>query len=344
MNMIMHGDGHGGIHHHDGLVDVNGVFPDRFDLVLTNPWFGGNVGNDQKVNSSAETRVSDDADYVRRCEERYGQPWRERYDVLRAAADARSPILELFEIGRGKANRSTEIMFVERSLQLLKPGGRLGIVLPDGNLNNPSLAWLRRWCEGRARIDAIVSLPEATFVWSKATVKASVVFLTRFTDADELAWENAWAGAHAAIDAHFDAERDSALAELDTLELKRPGAWARGSAPAYSRGLGKSVLTRPRWAKDAGDLGKAAWGRVEAAIRAIDSRHDAALWAEVRERFDYPVFVAAPSTVGITSTGDTENAANDLPALLTAYAAFRRWRDSGAEPDATPSFPLPFAA
>lgn len=37
MNMIMHGDGHGGIHYHDGLVDVNGVFPERFHIVLTNP-------------------------------------------------------------------------------------------------------------------------------------------------------------------------------------------------------------------------------------------------------------------------------------------------------------------
>ena len=30
MNMIMHGDGHGGIHYHDGLVDINGIFPTRF--------------------------------------------------------------------------------------------------------------------------------------------------------------------------------------------------------------------------------------------------------------------------------------------------------------------------
>ncbi len=37
MNMIMHGDGHGGIHYHDGLVDINGIFPGRFDIVMTNP-------------------------------------------------------------------------------------------------------------------------------------------------------------------------------------------------------------------------------------------------------------------------------------------------------------------
>ena len=40
MNMVMHGDGHGGIHYHDGLVDINGIFDGRFDIVLTNPPFG----------------------------------------------------------------------------------------------------------------------------------------------------------------------------------------------------------------------------------------------------------------------------------------------------------------
>ena len=37
MNMIMHGDGHGGVHHHDGFMNVNGIFEGRFDIILTNP-------------------------------------------------------------------------------------------------------------------------------------------------------------------------------------------------------------------------------------------------------------------------------------------------------------------
>jgi type I restriction enzyme M protein len=37
MNMVMHGDGHGGIHHHDGFLNINGIFEERFDIVLTNP-------------------------------------------------------------------------------------------------------------------------------------------------------------------------------------------------------------------------------------------------------------------------------------------------------------------
>ena len=186
MNMIMHGDGHGGIHHHDGLVDINGIFPTRFDVVMTNPPFGSNVGNDQKVDGGEETRIHKDSAYRDACLERYGEAWERSHQRMLDAGGTN--ILDLFEIGKGKANRATEIIFVERCLSLLKPGGRMGIVLPDGNLNNPSLSWLRRWCEGKARILAVVSLPEETFRSADATVKASLVFFRRFTAADEAAW------------------------------------------------------------------------------------------------------------------------------------------------------------
>src|SRR5439155_13558390 len=49
MNMIMHGDGHGGVHHHNGLLNVNGIFEGRFKIVLTNPPFGANVTEDNVV-------------------------------------------------------------------------------------------------------------------------------------------------------------------------------------------------------------------------------------------------------------------------------------------------------
>ena len=43
MNMIMHGDGHNGIHHSDGLINVNGIFRNHFDVILTNPPFGSTL-------------------------------------------------------------------------------------------------------------------------------------------------------------------------------------------------------------------------------------------------------------------------------------------------------------
>ena len=57
MNMIMHGDGHGGVHHHDGYLNVNGIFEGQFDISLTNPPFGANVEPSDKILQS-EIEVS----------------------------------------------------------------------------------------------------------------------------------------------------------------------------------------------------------------------------------------------------------------------------------------------
>lgn len=388
MNMIMHGDGHGGIHYHDGLLDINGIFSGRFDLVLTNPPFGSNVGSDQKVGGSDETRVPTDAAYLQRCQERgYGAPWEASHNRLLQAAREKTPILDLFEIGKDKNNRPTELIFVERCLNLLKPGGRMGIVLPDGNLNNPSLAWLRRWAEGRAKLLAVVSLPEETFRSSNATVKASLVFLHKFTDAQAAQWESAWTQAHAELDAQFDAQRNTAhgeyaprivsgedadaarlLEELAALGLQRALLpWQRGQAPAYPRQAAPTTQSKPAWLgevarghkKSAAELKKQAsaaladvqkrsdalLSELKTKYKAIDEAHTAALWARVRELFDYPVFVAAPKTVGITSTGETgEGVASELPEVLRAYRDFEKWVEQGAQPEATPNFQLPSAA
>ena len=389
MNMIMHGDGHGGIHYHDGLVDINGIFPGRFDVVVTNPPFGSNVGSDQKIGGSGETRIHEDETYLYRCRARYGEAWERSYRRMKDATGTN--ILDLFEIGRGKANRATEIIFVERCLGLLKPGGRMGIVLPDGNLNNPSLDWLRRWCEGKARILAVVSLPEETFRSADATVKASLVFLRRFTGDDERAWEAAWTAAHAGHDAAFDARRDALCTDFGrrivTGESEAAGkivdeqamlgvartapAWSAGPPPGYPRGIGPTRLAKPRWKgaansasdkervarlkrdyaavfegdEDARARADALFRALRAALRSVDEAHDAALWATVREAFDYPVFVAAPRAVGITSTGETgENVPDDLPGTLDAWRAFESWVEAGAEPEDAPDFRLPSAA
>jgi type I restriction enzyme M protein len=65
----------------------------------------------------------------------------------------------------------------------------------------------------------------------------------------------------------------------------------------------------------------------------------------VRAELDYPVFIAAPKSVGITSTGETgENVPNELPAILEAYRKFEAWLDAGATAEKIPDFQLPSAA
>jgi len=88
-------------------------------------------------------------------------------------------ILSKFEFGIDKDIQNTEILFIERSLDLLKSGGRLGIVLPDSILTNSSLQYVRKFILKKARIIAVVSLPQHTFVPSGASVKSSLLFLEK---------------------------------------------------------------------------------------------------------------------------------------------------------------------
>ncbi len=71
-----------------------------------------------------------------------------------------------------------QVLFIERCLQLLKPGGRAGIVLPEGVFGNPSDRYIWEYVRQNASVLAIVSLPPETFQPSTHT-KTSVVFLQK---------------------------------------------------------------------------------------------------------------------------------------------------------------------
>ena len=72
-----------------------------------------------------------------------------------------------------------EILFIERCLQLLRPGGRLGIVLPNGQFENSSLEYLRKFITNIANILGIILLPQETFIPYGTGVKASLLFLQK---------------------------------------------------------------------------------------------------------------------------------------------------------------------
>lgn len=83
------------------------------------------------------------------------------------------------------ASVSFEILAVERCLQLLRPGGRLAIVLPDSVLSNKNTAHVRRWIERNAIVKAIISLPLQTFCPFGANIKTSVIVLSRRLRSDQ---------------------------------------------------------------------------------------------------------------------------------------------------------------
>jgi type I restriction enzyme M protein len=107
-----------------------------------------------------------------------------KYDILLTnppfgAVVKDEEILRNFELGKGRKAQRSEILFIERCLDLLKSGWKMGIVLPDGILTNSSLQYVRDFINKNAKILAVVSLPQLAFVSSGAGVKASLLFLQK---------------------------------------------------------------------------------------------------------------------------------------------------------------------
>ncbi|MCL1992583.1 MAG: N-6 DNA methylase [Spirochaetes bacterium] len=80
-----------------------------------------------------------------------------------------------------QTTQNTEIMFIERCLKLLKEGGRMAIVLPNGTFENPSLEYLRFYIKRKSKLLAIVKLPQETFIPYGTGVKTSILFLEKTT-------------------------------------------------------------------------------------------------------------------------------------------------------------------
>lgn len=103
-------------------------------------------------------------------------------------------ILEQFELARIWQNKDglwqmtdryqssvpPEILFIERCLQFLVPGGRMGIVLPDAILGSPGLGYIREWLIKNTRLIASIDLHADTFQPKNGT-QTSVLFLQKKT-------------------------------------------------------------------------------------------------------------------------------------------------------------------
>jgi type I restriction enzyme M protein len=114
-----------------------------------------------------------------------------RFDILMAnppfAGDIKeSRIIHKYELGYNKKNKpkskvGRDILFIERNLDFIKPGGRMAIVLPQGRFNNTSDKDIREFIAGKARILAVVGLQGNTFKPHTGT-KTSVLFLQKWNE------------------------------------------------------------------------------------------------------------------------------------------------------------------
>ena len=83
------------------------------------------------------------------------------------------------EGGKLRNNVERHILFIERALDMVRPGGRLAIVLPQGVLNNTNMEYIREYLFKKARILAVVGLHGNTFKPHTGT-KTSVLFLQKW--------------------------------------------------------------------------------------------------------------------------------------------------------------------
>ena len=210
----------------------------------------------------------------------YGDLYREAQNRVKAALN--KPIASLFDLPKSDtAKIKTEVLFIERCLDLLAPGGRLGIVLPEGIFNNPSLSYVREFTEDRAFLRAVVSLPQETFISSGASVKCSLLFLQKFNEEEQQRFDDSYAAAKSEIKARYT---DQIQAELARLE---------------------NEIESAKQAKDA-ERRKALQKELKDYLKAMEARQIAETRQLLKERFDYPIFMYEAEKVGISATGDED--------------------------------------
>lgn len=95
-------------------------------------------------------------------------------------------IISRYELGKNSAGKwqnkvGRDILFIERNLNFLKPGGRMAIVLPQGRFNNSSDKAIREYIAERCRILAVVGLHGNVFKPHTGT-KTSVLFVQKWDD------------------------------------------------------------------------------------------------------------------------------------------------------------------
>lgn len=302
MNMIMHGDGHGGIHHHNGLLNINGIFENRFDVILTNPPFGSQVEKADVIQASdTQLRFPNKGEKLEEGRrfaikdgfEEYIKEYYKRYEI-EVYENAQSqilnnigkPIASLFKLKPDLQSDKTEHLFINRCLDLLKPGGRMGIVLPEGVFNTPNAEYVRKFVEGRAFIRAVVSLPNETFNSAKASVKCSILFLQKFDTQTQQKWDTLLQTYKEKFEMQYKKEIDE-LQEIIN----------------YRKSKEEKVVKY-----NAEDKKKA-----RKALEKLQEKIRQYSWQSAKNDFDYPIFMAETEFVGITSTGETgENIPNEL--------------------------------
>lgn len=168
MNMVMAGDGHSNIFNINSLDYPQGDKPDR-PLIA------------EAVNESIKHSKDKDFQFGTSADNAQG-----KFDMIFTNPPFGAKVEVDVEIARRYALNSNapEVLFIEACYNFLKPGGKMGIVLPDGILGNPNTESVRKWILEHFKLLASMDLPVETFL-PQVGVQASLLFLQKKT-AEEL--------------------------------------------------------------------------------------------------------------------------------------------------------------
>ena len=155
LNMVLNGDGKSQIRKEDSLLNVS-KYENGFGVILCNPPFGKKI-------LEIRPEVLQNFDL--------GHEWKATADGVLQKSDK---LLKNQQVG---------LLFAELCVRQAMPGGRIGIILPNGYLGNRSQQFVvfREWLIRHAKVAAIVAFPRFTFKKSGADVSASVLFLEKRT-------------------------------------------------------------------------------------------------------------------------------------------------------------------
>jgi type I restriction enzyme M protein len=158
--MAIVGDGRGKIFCENSLLDpqdwsgktAGTISLNQYDVVLTNPPFGSKI----KIDSPKTLKQYD-----------LGYKWKN--------SKSNNEWEKTLSLDKSKP---PQVLFIERCLQLLKPNGRMAIILPEGIFGNPSESYILKYLFDNTQIIASISLAQETFL-PEAHAKTTVLFLEK---------------------------------------------------------------------------------------------------------------------------------------------------------------------
>lgn len=134
----------------DALSDVK-LLPESFDIILTNPPFG----TKGKITNHGVLR---------------------NYDLAYKYSNTNDRWIKTNTLQNGVP---PERLFIERCIRLLKPNGKIAIVLPDSILENPSMTYMREYILSKTNLLKVIKLPSETFMPSGTAIKTSILILQK---------------------------------------------------------------------------------------------------------------------------------------------------------------------